>query len=284
MTRRLRAYRFIQRSIRSARRAGPDAYDEAAVQETLGHVGWLFGEGRYFGLDMRGLETLPPSPVMVVMNHSGGTTIPDVWGFGVAWYRHFGASRPLHLAAHDFVLATETTRRFFSRRGVLVGSRQIAREVLVDFARDLMVMPGGDVETWRPYRDRYRLRWGNRMGYASLALSCGIPIVPVAHAGAHETLMVLDDGRRLARALGLRRFRAHIWPIHLSLPWGLAIGPWPHLPLPANLRYRVGRALNEHALPIEDPTPSQTAALDAEVRRSLQSLLDELRYEADEKG
>ena len=250
MTRRLRAYRFIQRSIRSARRAGPDAYDEAAVQETLGQVGWLFGEGRYFGLDMRGLETLPPSPVMVVMNHSGGTTIPDVWGFGVAWYRHFGASRPL----------------------------------LVDFARDLMVMPGGDVETWRPYRDRYRLRWGNRMGYASLALSCGIPIVPVAHAGAHETLMVLDDGRRLARALGLRRFRAHIWPIHLSLPWGLAIGPWPHLPLPANLRYRVGRALNEHALPIEDPTPSQTAALDAEVRRALQSLLDELRYEADEKG
>ncbi|HRG98734.1 MAG TPA: hypothetical protein PLR99_20925, partial [Polyangiaceae bacterium] len=73
------------------------------------------------------------------------------------------------------------------------------------------------------------------------ALEARVPIVPVAHAGAHETLRVLTDGHRFARAVGLQRFaRAEIFPVHLSLPWGLAIGPWPHIPLPTTLRYRFG--------------------------------------------
>ncbi len=79
------------------------------------------------------------------------------------------------------------------------------------------------------------------MGYARLALKAGVPIVPLAHARAHETLIVLSDGRRFARALGLPAIaRASIWPVHLSLPWGLAIGPWPHIPTPARLRCRIG--------------------------------------------
>jgi len=281
----LRAYRFVRRRMRAARHTTPSDYDPDAVMETLQRVGRLFGPGRYFGLEIVGLETLPEPPVMLVMNHSGGTTIPDVWGFGCAWYRHFGAhppsGRPLHLAAHDMVLATEATRRYFSRRGVLRGSRRLAQLVLRDYGRDLMVMPGGDVETWRPYRDRYRLRWGQRMGYAKIALRCGVPIVPIGHAGAHETLIVLDDGRRLAKAVGLKRLRAHIWPVHLSLPWGLAVGPWPHLPVPATLRYRVGSALNLGAEPIAEPTAAQIASLDAKVRRAVQAELDVLAAEAE---
>lgn len=272
----LQAYRFVRRRMRAARHTSPAEYDPDQVLETLASVGRIFGPGRYFGLEVEGLEAIPEPPVMVVMNHSGGTTIPDVWGFGVAWYRHFGVERPLHLAAHDMILATQVTRRYFCRRGVLRGSHRLAQKVLTDYGRDLMVMPGGDVETWRPYRDRYKLRWGERMGYAKIALRCGVPIVPVAHAGAHETLMVLDDGRWLAKAVGLKHLRAHIWPIHLSLPWGLAVGPWPHLPLPATLRYRLGAPLNLGQAPDPNPSTEQVAALDAEVRRAVQAELDEL--------
>jgi 1-acyl-sn-glycerol-3-phosphate acyltransferase len=140
-----------------------------------------------------------------------------------------------------------------------------------------MVMPGGDLDTWRPYRDRYRVCFGGRTGYARIALMSGVPIVPVAHAGAHETLMVLYDGRWFAERLGLKRItRANIWPVHLSLPWGLAFGPWPHIPIPAVLRYRVGAPIALSDVPMDDPSPAAIAELDSRVRRAIQDQLDEL--------
>jgi 1-acyl-sn-glycerol-3-phosphate acyltransferase len=256
----------------------PADYDPEAVRTTLDQLRWLFGERRYFRLEAQGLENVPRSPAMIVSNHSGGTTIPDVWGFGVLWYRAFGVERPLHLMAHDIILATDATRRFFGRRGVLRGSRKLAAHVLTDWQRDLMVMPGGDLDTWRPYRERYRVRFGGRTGYARLAIQSGVPIVPVANAGAHETLMVLSDGRDLARKLHLRElWRASIWPVHLSLPWGLAVGPWPHLPLPARLRYRIGLPISVSDEPIADPAPELVEELDARVQAAVQAQLDALR-------
>jgi 1-acyl-sn-glycerol-3-phosphate acyltransferase len=261
----------------------PADFDLSAVHGTLGKVGWLFGRGRYFGLDVHGWRHVPSAPVMVVSNHSGGTTIPDAWGFGVAWYRRF-THRPLHVAAHDMILATAATRRYFGRRGILRGSRQLAHEVLTHWKRDLMVMPGGDVDTWRPYSERYRVRFGGRTGYARIALRSGVPIVPVANAGAHETFYVLSDGRRLARALHLREIaRASIWPVHLSLPWGLAVGPWPHIPLPARLRYRVGEPVQLSRDPVPEPSEDMVRELDARVQAAVQSQLDLLREEAERR-
>ena len=248
----------------------PAAFDPLAVEQTLEWVGKLFGEHRYFRLDARGLENVPRAPAMIVSNHSGGTTIPDVWGFAVAWYRHFGL-RPLHFMTHEIILATDVTGEYFARRGALRASTAMAREALARFGRDVMVMPGGDVDAWRPHRDRYRVEFAGRIGYARLALELGVPIVPVANAGPHETLWVLSDGRRIARAIGLHKIaRAEIWPVHMSIPWGLAIGPWPHLPLPTTFRYRVGEPI----------TPRGDARdLDARVRGAVQRLLDDLASE-----
>jgi 1-acyl-sn-glycerol-3-phosphate acyltransferase len=279
-----RMFRWFRRQLRGARHTGPSDFDPEAVRETHELARRFFGDGHYFGL-RADLNPVPAPPSMIVMNHSGGTTIPDVWGFGVAWYNHFGYERPLHLAAHDIVLATEATRRFFGRRGVLRGSRRLAIEVLRDWRRDLMVMPGGDKETWRPYRDRYQVRFGGRTGYARIALRCGVPIVPVAHAGAHETLIVLDDGQWLAKRVGLKRLtRASIWPVHLSLPWGLAVGPWPHIPVPATLRYRLSDPIQIQQKPIEDPPDDLVEELDRQVRAAVQANLDALRLERQPGG
>jgi 1-acyl-sn-glycerol-3-phosphate acyltransferase len=220
---------------------------------------------------------------MVVSNHSGGTSIPDVWGFVGAWYQNYGVYRPLHPMAHEIILSTQRTGEYFARRGVLRGSREIALSVLRDWKRDLMVMPGGDLDTWRPYSKRYEVRFSGRNGYARLALKTGVPIVPVGHAGAHETLIVLSDGRRFAKALGLPSLaRASIWPVHLSLPWGLAIGPWPHIPVPARLRYRIGAPVPppERVAPDEEPREDLVRAYDAEVQAAVQRLLDELKETA----
>jgi len=260
----------------------PGEYDPEAVAQVLRFARHLFGPGRYFDLDVRGLEHVPQAPVMVVSNHSGGTSIPDAWGFGYAWHRHFGGNRPIHPLAHEFILSTRATARFFGRIGVLRAGRGVAAEVLGRWRRDLLVMPGGDVDTWRPYRERYTVRFGGRTGYARTAIATGVPIVPVANAGAHETLLVLTDGRDLARKLRLPELtRASVFPVHLSLPWGLTIGPWPHLPIPARLRYRFGAPIAPPPLaPGEEPSEDAVRALDEQVRGAVQALLHQLRDEA----
>ena len=249
----------------------PDAFDPELVQQVVRRVGRLFGPRAYFGLSIHGLEALPPPPAMLVSNHSGGTLIPDVWGLGVAWYRHFGKARPLYVLGHELIFSTERTGRFFERCGVLRASNATARRVLAA-GRDLLALPGGDVDTWRPYKDRYKVCFAGRKGYARLAIEAGVPLVPVAHAGAHETLRVLTSGRRLAKWLGLQRvFRAQVFPVHLSLPWGLAVGPLPHLPWPARFRYLVGDAIE----PGEGAaSPELVDALDARVRAAVQAQLD----------
>jgi 1-acyl-sn-glycerol-3-phosphate acyltransferase len=260
----------------------PGQYKPASVEETVSSMGRLFGPGRYFGLDVQGWENVPDAPAMLISNHSGGTTIPDVWGLLIGWYRHFGAHRPIHPLAHEIILSTEVTARFFSSRGVLKAHPGVAADVLTRFRRDVLVMPGGDLDTWRPYSQRYTVRFGGRRGYARLALRTGVPIIPVANAGAHETLFVLTDGRKIARALGLYDVaRAEIFPVHLSLPWGLGIGPLPHLPTPVNLRYKIGKpvALPDGAELGREPTEDQVQAYDAHVQAAVQSLLDELRHE-----
>ena len=258
----------------------PLEFDPTATQQTVDRAGRLFGPGRYFGLEIEGFDIVPSGPTKVVSNHTGGTTIPDVWGFLIAWYRHFGVRRPIHPMAHEIILSNRFTGVYFARRGVLRGGRSIALSALRDARHDLMVMPGGDRDTWRPYSKRYEVCFGGRSGYARLAILAGVPIVPVANAGAHETLIVLSDGRRFAKAIGLHAFaRAEIFPVHLSLPWGFAVGPWPHLPTPVTLRYRIGAPIQPpaHADPEREPDEEMVRAYDAQVQAAVQNLLNELK-------
>lgn len=256
----------------------PEAFDAGIVEKTLAALERL-GALQWLPVEVTGLEHVPAAPALVIMNHSGGTSIPDVWGLLYAWYRHFGVGRPLHPLAHEFVVGTPITGRFMERRGVLLASWKIARKAIMGHRHDVLVLPGGDREAWRPYADRWRVDFGERRGYAKLALQAGVAVVPVAHAGAHETLRVLWRGERLARALGLPRLaRAEIFPVHLSLPWGLGVGPLPHIPWPSRLRYRVLPPVGGGP-PIAEPTRAQIVELDEKVRAAIQEGLEGLRRE-----
>jgi len=264
----------------------PDHYDPDAVASTLCRLDRVFGDERaYFPLAFEGWEHVPDAPAMFVMNHSGGTTIPDVWGFLAGWYKRFTPARPLYVMGHEMLFATDVTSRFLAARGILRASPRHCVRVLREARRDVLIAPGGDRDVWRPWSRRYEVEFAGRRGYARTALSCGVPIVPVAHVGAHHTLYVITDGRSIARALGFQRtFRAEVFPVHLSLPWGLAVGPWPHLPLPVRMRYRlaapVGLATEDPDVPSEDAVESTDAA----VRLAIQHMLDDFRAEDDAGG
>jgi hypothetical protein len=57
--------------------------------------------------------------------------------------------------------------------------------------------------------------------------------------GGQETALFLSRGEGLARLLRLdRAIRLKTLPVMLSLPFGLQIGPQPHLPLPVKVSMR----------------------------------------------
>lgn len=280
--RRSRSWRWLHGTRDPHWGASPEGYDAGSVERAKSWLEWLFGRDGHYPVRASGLERLPSDRAMLVSNHSGGSTVLDCVGLGFAWYDHFGRSRPLHFLAHEILLATSLTGPFFHKVGVLRASRQLAHQALGEWGRDVAVMPGGDRDTWRPWKDRYRVQFAGHTGYARVALKSGVSIVPVAHAGPHDTLMVLTDGRRIAKRLRLHDlFRIDVFPIHLSLPWGLCIGPWPHLPLPQMLRYRFGAPVappEEHRVG-EEPREALVREYDRRVREAMQRLLDELADE-----
>lgn len=213
-----------------------DARDPEFIRYQLPGM-WLLAS-LYFRAEVRGLERIPEEgPVLFVGNHSGGNMTPDSVVFLLAFNAYFGAERPLHILAHSLVTSWPGLGAFLRRWGVITAGPKAARAAL-ERGSCVLVYPGGDVETHRPWRDRHRIRFDGRRGFLRLAAETGVPIVPVVADGGQETYLPLSDGRRLARALRLDRLgRLKVLPISLALPWGVNIGDLlGHLPLPAKIR------------------------------------------------
>lgn len=109
----------------------------------------------------------------------------------------------------------------------------------------VLVYPGGAEDVFRPHRMRDKIYFAQRRGFIKLALRENVPIVPAISWGSHNTLIVLTDLYQI-----MARF--HQWgmpwlfdvdpivfPLYLGLPWGLALGPLPNIPLPAKIHTRV---------------------------------------------
>ena len=109
----------------------------------------------------------------------------------------------------------------------------------------VLVYPGGGQEAFRPYWDRDRICFYRRTGFIRLALWHSLPIVPLISWGAHDTLLVLANCYEQARYLHERGLPwpfdidPEVLPVYLGLPWGLAVGPVPHLPWPVQMHTRV---------------------------------------------
>ena len=105
----------------------------------------------------------------------------------------------------------------------------------------MLVYPGGDIETHRPWTARNEIRFDGRKGFLRLAKEAGVPIVPVVSVGGQETFVPLTDGRRIAETLKLRELaRLKILPVSLALPWGLNVGDFlGHWPLPVKIKQEV---------------------------------------------
>lgn len=193
---------------------------------------WL---DRWFRPEVRGLDRVPAGAALYVGNHSGGFVTPDSWILGIRLLRERGLEDVPYALGHQVIMEAPVLNQTLTRLGGLGAKAENAHR-LFRAGRKVLVYPGGDLDAFRPSRDRHRVVFGPRRGYVRLALRENVPIVPVVSAGSHEGWWVLTDGRRLAARLHThRRLRADVLPITLSLPWGLSVGAPPYLPVPTQI-------------------------------------------------
>lgn len=226
----------------------------------------------YFKPVVKGLEHIPDGPALFVGNHSGGTLIPDSFILGQALYDAVGVEEMPYGLGHQIAISIPLLHHLVVPLGAVRASHENAH-ALFEKGHKVLVYPGGDIDSMRAFKDRDRVVFGPRRGYLRLALRENVPIIPVVAIGGQSTFLILDDGAWLARLLKVDRwFRMKVWPITLSLPWGLLIGPTPpHLPLPSKI-------LVEVLQPIRfDRSGEEAAADDDYIETCHARVLDEMQ-------
>ncbi|MBW2522648.1 MAG: glycerol acyltransferase [Deltaproteobacteria bacterium] len=255
-----------------------DSRDPRRIEQAVGLLLPLLRT--YFRPVIRGLERIPDGAALYVGNHNGVLSWDSYTFFGEVCER-LGVEHVPYGLGHEITISLPLIHQMIVPLGAVRASHDNARRV---FARGgkVLVYPGSDYDAFRAFRDRNRVIFGPRRGYLRLALRERVPIVPVVSAGAHEVIYILDDGQWLARALRLDKLlRAKAWPIALSFPLGLTIGPpMLHVPYPA-------RFFQEALEPIRFDPEGPDAAADADyverchevVITAMQRAMDRLVHE-----
>ena len=237
---------------------------------------WNLLQDHYFRIEIEGWHRLPDPPALVVGTHAAGIFPVEAWMFGLSWWRRFGESRILHGTAHDALMAAPGLGAYFRKMGVMSASRETVSAAL-EAGRDVAVYPGGDVDSLRPWSKRDTVMLAGRTGFVKQAIRSGVPIVPLAQTGGSDTMFTLSDGKGLARVLGLNRLaRAEALPLALGVPWGIAPGALPFLPLPAKLRSELLEPLFVDDDPERADDDDYVEATYREVERRLQATMNRL--------
>lgn len=195
-----------------------------------------FALDRYFRVENFGWERLPKGPCLLVGIHSGTWLTMDAWALVFSWWRQFGEKRVLHGTAHDVLMAMPVLGSFFRKVGVIPAARETVTAALAA-GNSVVVWPGGEVDAMRTWKKRHEVHFAGRRGFVKQAILSGVPIVPVATIGGTETVIVLSEGRWLAKALNFKRLlRADTIPIVAGFPFGI----WPellpsHIPMPSKI-------------------------------------------------
>jgi len=239
---------FSQETIRALVRAFTEPVDpddlDAVDPDTVRALLPLFDllARRWYRMRVDGLHRVPDGEALVVINHESGVSFLELFAMGSYWVRErYMRDRPdlLYGLGHDAMFRIPGVNNFLVHCGGLRASRRNADRVF-SRGRKILVAPGGNLEAFRPWRERFQIKFGGRRGFARVALRHRVPVVPVVFTGGHESFFVIDDGRWLVERLDLHlRFRLDTFPLVAGLPWGLWLGPMFHLPLPARCDVRI---------------------------------------------
>ena len=236
--------------------------------------------GRYFDTEVRGTEHFPAQgPALLVGNHSGPNCDPDTPGLMAAWYQKNGVEHPLVVLSYDLIFGAPLAGDFFRRLSQVPANHRNA-EAAIDRGAAVLVYPGGLEDISRPWTERNKIVLAGHKGFIKLALKKGVPVYPVVSHGGHESSIVLTRGRRIAKALGLHKFRTYTMPLMFTLPWGVVLGPVPAWPIPTKVTLQVLEPMRwEHLGPEDAEDPQVLERCYDEITQRMQSALDDLAKE-----
>ena len=132
-------------------------------------------------------------------------------------------------------------RDLLTKFGVIDGTRENCA-TLMAAGESVMVFPGGAREVFKHKDEKYQLLWGERLGFARMAVQYRYPIVPFAAVGAEDAWDIVLDGdallpdaaRPLLERLGVRT--------DALIPFVKGMGPTP-LPRPERLYFWFARPI-----------------------------------------
>jgi len=239
---------------------------------------WDFLLNYYFRFEMFGWENLPPSPSMLVSVHSGTWLTMDAWALCAHWWRKFQSERILHGTAHDVLMSLPILGEYFSNMGV-IPAKSASISSAFDVGHDVVIWPGGELDAMRSWSKRGKVVLGNRKGFIRLAIRSGVPIVPVATYGGHNTVIVLSECRKIAKILRCKKYlRSEILPLVLGFPFGIAFEVLPiHIPLPAKIRSQILAPITVDTDPEKANDNNYVDRIYKEIEGSLQDGVDELQ-------
>ena len=170
---------------------------------------------RFFRYEMHGLESVPKGPCLLVGNHSGAGAV-EIPCMLVAWYRHFGEARPGYGLTNVVTMKNPLFAPWLSAIGAIPASHDQARAA-IGARKDVLVFPGGDIDSFRPFYETRKVVFGKRRGYIRLALEMGIPIVPLATIGSHLTYWMAPGNAWIAKRLRLKRPSVRLESVPLTV-------------------------------------------------------------------
>ncbi|HTM23122.1 MAG TPA: 1-acyl-sn-glycerol-3-phosphate acyltransferase [Kofleriaceae bacterium] len=253
-----------------------DGRDPAAIGRAFPLLEWL--HDRWFRCAVDGVDQVPEGPAILFGNHCGSTYTVEGAMLGVEILRRRGLHHPLYFLAHRAFYTLPVIGRMLLESGAVLADREVAGRIL-DRGGQLVVFPGGDRDSHKPFRDRHRVDFHGHGGFLRLAMARRVPLVPFVHVGTHETLFVLSRGERIARTFHLDRLTGlNVFPLVLSFPFGLSLGPlFPAIPLPSKVTMKVLPPVRPWEHGWDDPDdPDQVAAGLRWLTDTMQAELDRL--------
>lgn len=255
---------------------GPGGRSQARIERTFPYAAFLYD--RYFRCETEGVENVPREGSAILFgNHCGSTWTMEAALLTVAVLRAYGLDHPLYYLVHRAFFDVPGLREWMIEHGAVLADRETAAKVLAGGGQ-VITFPGGELDSHKPFVDRHRVDFFGHKGFIRLSIRERVPLVPFVHVGTHETLFVLSRGERIARLLGLdRRIGLHVFPINVSFPFGLTVGPYfPAIPLPSKIRIRVLPACRLWEQGVTDPDD------DDAVNEALRTFTQQMQHALDE--
>ena len=112
----------------------------------------------YHQAKITGLERIPDVPLLYVGNHNGAMVSIDSFIFLAFIFKKLGINAYPYYLIHNKLLKIPLMGKLLKKGGAICASHDNAHNLLAE-GHKIMVYPGGDLESMRPFSQRNKIKF-----------------------------------------------------------------------------------------------------------------------------